>query len=135
MPASPKTPLFKKLDLRDGFKVAIVAAPKSYLEYIDSLKFGLDYEHTDGLNWVHLFCNQKLILEASIQKYRYKILQNGIIWVSWYKKSSKKQNEINEDTIREIAFQYDLVDIKVCSVDEEWSGLKLVIRKNKRTEV
>jgi hypothetical protein len=57
---------------------------------------------------------------------------NGMIWVSWPKKSSKVPTDITEDTIREVALPLGLVDIKVCAVDDVWSGLKLVIRKEKR---
>jgi len=60
------------------------------------------------------------------------IKQNGSIWVSWYKKAAKMPTEITEDTVREAAFPLGLVDVKVCAVDEKWSGLKLVIRKENR---
>ena len=57
---------------------------------------------------------------------------NAAIWVSWPKKSSKVPTDLTEDVIREIALPMGLVDIKVCAVDEVWSGLKLVIRKELR---
>lgn len=61
-----------------------------------------------------------------------KLKQDGIIWVSWPKKSSKVQTDITEDTVREVALPLGLVDIKVCAIDDVWSGLKLVIRKENR---
>ena len=60
------------------------------------------------------------------------IKQDGAIWVSWYKKAAKLPTEITEDTVREVALPLGLVDIKVCAVDEKWSGLKLVIRRENR---
>ena len=60
------------------------------------------------------------------------IRQDGTIWVSWYKKAAKLPTEITEDTIREAALPMGLVDVKVCAVDEKWSGLKLMIRKENR---
>ncbi|MCB1167611.1 MAG: DUF3052 domain-containing protein, partial [Leptospiraceae bacterium] len=62
------------------------------------------------------------------------ISPNGMIWVSWPKKASRIETDISEDTIREIIRGTDLVDVKVCAVDEVWSGLKLVIRKEKRSQ-
>jgi hypothetical protein len=67
-----------------------------------------------------------------LDKYKNKIKQNGSIWVSWPKKSSGIPSEVTEDTIREVALPIGLVDVKVCAVDDTWSGLKLVIRKENR---
>jgi hypothetical protein len=61
-----------------------------------------------------------------------KIKPTTIIWVSWYKKSAKIPTELTEEIIREIALKTILVDVKVCAVTEAWSGLKLVVRKEKR---
>jgi hypothetical protein len=60
------------------------------------------------------------------------IRSDGVIWVSWYKKAAKLATEITEDTVREAALPLGLVDVKVCAVDEKWSGLKLVIRRENR---
>ena len=61
-----------------------------------------------------------------------RIKQNGMIWISWPKKSSKVPTDVTEDVIREIVLPLGLVDVKVCAIDEVWSGLKLVIRKENR---
>jgi hypothetical protein len=63
---------------------------------------------------------------------RHLIKQDGAIWVSWYKKAAKLPTEIIEDTVRGAALPLGLVDVKVCAVDEKWSGLKLVIRRENR---
>ena len=86
----------------------------------------------DELDVVHLFTKTRSELIKLIDRYKTKIKQNGAIWVSWPKKASGIPSEITEDTVREVALPLGLVDIKVCAVDDTWSGLKLVIRKENR---
>jgi hypothetical protein len=81
---------------------------------------------------VHIFSAERARLEAALRGSLARLKQNGVIWVSWPKKSSKVPTDITEDTIRELALPMGLVDIKVCAVDEVWSGLKLVVRKENR---
>jgi hypothetical protein len=81
---------------------------------------------------VHIFTNTFEELLQTLAVARLTITQSGSIWVSWYKRSAKLPTELTEDTIREAAFPLGLVDIKVCAVDDKWSGLKLVIRKENR---
>lgn len=88
--------------------------------------------HPPPWDFVHLFINKTEEMEESIKQIRHQITSSGMIWVSWYKKSSGLASEINEDIIRDTALQLGLVDIKVCSVSAEWSALKLVIRKSLR---
>jgi len=86
-----------------------------------------------GLDLVHLFTKNRSELRELLIRYKRKIKQNGAIWVSWPKKASGIPSEITEDTVREVALPLGLVDIKVCAVDDVWSALKLVIRKENRT--
>lgn len=86
----------------------------------------------NGADLIHLFTNSRDELFSELAECVKLIKQNGSIWVSWYKKSAKLPTEITEDTVREAAFPLGLVDIKVCAVDEKWSGLKLVIRRENR---
>jgi hypothetical protein len=86
----------------------------------------------EELDMVHVFTTSRRKLVAALETFQKKIKQNGIIWVSWPKKSSGVGSEVTEDTVRELALPLGLVDIKVCAVDEIWSGLKLVIRKENR---
>jgi len=81
---------------------------------------------------VHLFVTESLELDAALSKLRKDLKQDGFVWVSWPKKSSRVPTDITEDTIREIALPLGFVDVKVCAVSEVWSGLKLVIRKSER---
>ena len=83
-------------------------------------------------NVIHLFTNSRDELFEKLADLRNVITQDGAIWVSWYKKAAKLPTEITEDVIRDVALPLGLVDIKVCAVDEKWSGLKLVIRRENR---
>jgi hypothetical protein len=80
-----------------------------------------------------VFTNSRDDLFRLLAKFKSLIKQDGTIWVSWYKKAAKLPTEITEDTVREAALPLGLVDVKVCAVDEKWSGLKLVIRKENRS--
>jgi hypothetical protein len=84
------------------------------------------------LDIVHLFTNSRDELFSELARLQNVIKQDGAIWVSWYKKAAKLPTEITEDTVREAAFPLGLVDVKVCAVDERWSGLKVVIRRENR---
>jgi hypothetical protein len=81
----------------------------------------------------HIFVTEREILKKSLATLRGRLEQNGFVWVSWPKKSSKVETDITEDSIREVALPLGFVDIKVCAVSDVWSGLKLVIRKSERT--
>ena len=128
------TPLAKKLGIKDGFTVVTFGAPPNYDDLIAPIPNDavITDKPTQNADVVHLFTNGRDELFRSLADIRKLIRQDGSIWVSWYKKASKLPTEITEDTVREAAFPLGLVDIKVCAVDEKWSGLKLVIRKENR---
>jgi len=84
------------------------------------------------LDIIHFFTKQRSELSAHIPRYMQKIKQSGMIWVSWPKKSAKVPTDITENLIRDIILPMGLVDVKVCAIDDTWSGLKLVIRKSNR---
>jgi hypothetical protein len=84
------------------------------------------------LDLIHLFTKDAATLEKLLRRHLRHIARDGTIWVSWPKKSSRVETDITEDRIREIALPMGLVDVKVCAVDDVWSGLKLVIRKELR---
>lgn len=128
------TPLAKKLGIKEGMKITAVGPPDNYLELLAPLPNGVAIsgrlqQETDIL---HLFTNSLGDLVQNLADARRMIKQNGMIWVSWYKKAAKLPTELTEDSVREAALQLDLVDVKVCAVDDKWSGLKLVIRKEFR---
>jgi hypothetical protein len=134
------TPLAQKLGLKDGFRALFIDLPASLAElttsraFVESTRLTLDQlgDIRQGYNFVHLFTASRAVLEKLAQPLMGLIARDGMIWVSWPKKASKLPTDITEDTIREIVLPLGLVDVKVCAVDEIWSGLKLVIRKDIR---
>lgn len=128
------TPLSRKLGFKEGFSVATINAPKDYMTLIQPVPANVSIaaEKVAGADLVHLFTNSRDELFGQLARLRDLIKQDGAIWVSWYKKASKLRTEITEDTVREAALPLGLVDIKVCAVDEKWSGLKLVVRNENR---
>ena len=128
------TPLSKKLGIKERALVVTLNAPPDYRELLAPLAAGVSIRDSPSSNAdvVHLFTNSHDELARSLARYKKIIRQDGAIWVSWYKKAAKLPTEITEDTVREIALPLGLVDIKVCAVDEKWSALKLVIRRENR---
>jgi Protein of unknown function (DUF3052) len=128
------TPLAKKLGIKPGTRLLAVNAPADYAALLDPLPENVAFlpAGADELDVVHLFTKTRSELIKLIDRYMTKIKQEGAIWVSWPKKASGISTEVTEDTVRELALPLGLVDIKVCAVDETWSGLKLVIRKENR---
>jgi hypothetical protein len=124
------TPLVKKLGIKEGFKIKLVNPPENYFDLTGNLPPGVVILKTknDMADFIHLFTNKISDLEKQIIKLKDEIKKDGMIWVSWYKKSAKLPTEITEDIIRNTVLPLGLVDVKVCAVDEKWSGLKLVWR-------
>ena len=129
-----KTPLAKKLGFKENFRVRVKRPPENYLDLVNPLpdNVHISTKIRKNIDIWHLFTKSRQELTLQLQKSRVEIRQNGMIWVSWPKKSSKVKTDITEDVIREIALPLGLVDVKVCAIDEVWSGLKLVIRKELR---
>ncbi|MDA0193883.1 MAG: DUF3052 domain-containing protein [Bacteroidetes bacterium] len=128
------TPLIKKLGIKHGFKIRIINAPDNYFELLGELPDNVQIieDSTQSLDFVHIFTNTINEMGDLLQLYMDIITRNGMIWVSWHKKASKLPSEITEDDIRNVALSLGMVDVKVCSVDEIWSGLKIVIRVENR---
>ncbi|MGN3973281.1 DUF3052 family protein [Tsuneonella sp. SYSU-LHT278] len=128
------TPLAKKLSLRDGQRVWFDAMPDHVADEIDEYALELTFvgDPAEGIDAAHIFVTERAILEARLRELRNRISPDGQVWVSWPKKASGVPADISEDTIREVALPLGFVDTKVCAVDETWSGLKLVIRKELR---
>ena len=122
------TPLAKKLGMKEGFRISLINAPEHYFELFTDLPANLYFENeNEKVDLIHFFTKSKDEYMTLLPELKERIKSNGIIWASWPKKSSKVPTDITEDTIRDFAIKTGLVDIKVCAVDETWSGLKLVI--------
>jgi hypothetical protein len=124
------TPLAKKLSLKDGQRVWWDRMPESVADEIASQ--GLQLQLLDApevpIDAAHIFVAERADLEARLEQLMPLLSPSGFIWVSWPKKASKVPTDIIEDVIREVALPMGLVDVKVCAVDETWSGLKLTKR-------
>ncbi|MGE0553467.1 MAG: DUF3052 family protein [Gemmatimonadales bacterium] len=129
------TPLARKLGFKAGMKVWTSGMPGTVRAEIHSSEPKLTWaaRAAPGLAAAHLFVMKRSELRTRLLSLRKAIAPDGMIWVSWPKKSSGVPSEITEDTVRELALPIGLVDVKVCAVDETWSGLKLVIRKELRS--
>ena len=123
------TPLAKKLGIKEGFKIRVVNQPADYFELFTEMPENLRILTDKKIkkNLIHYFTRQAEDLYKDIVFLRNELEQDGAIWISWPKKASKVPTDITEDIIRDLALANGLVDIKVCAVDETWSGLKLVI--------
>ena len=127
-------PLAKKLGFKEGHRVRIKNAPANYLELVNPTPENVQVSKSirKNVDIVHFFTRSSSELESQLPNLISAIDQNGMIWISWPKKSSGVLSSVTEDTIRSAALPLGLVDVKVCAVDETWSGLKLVIRKELR---
>lgn len=129
------TPLAKKLGLGPGQRAWFADMPDSVRAEIDPEAIGLILLDAPeaGIDAAHVFVTARADLERHITGLRERLASGGMLWVSWPKKASKVPTDITEDTIRAVALPTGLVDVKVCAVDDIWSGLKLVVRKALRT--
>jgi len=125
------TPLAKKLGFKPAHEVLLVDAPRNYRKLVEPLPDGVKFvpRLAATTDIVHAFATKKSELAKSLEAFRAKLKADGVVWVSWPKKSAKVATDITEDTVRELALPLGFVDIKVCAVDETWSGLKLMVRK------
>jgi hypothetical protein len=128
------TALAKKLGIKAGCRMSVISAPAHYDELLAPLPANVErVRKPDGTTQlVHIFATRRVELEKALRDALSKIPADGAIWISWPKKAAKVPTDITEDVIREVALPLGLVDIKVCAVDEVWSGLKLVVRKELR---
>jgi len=121
------TPLVQKLGIKPGFKIKTVSEPDGYWDWISPLPGDVVSTAKSGLDFAHLFVTSKKKYETEVLKLREKLKPDGMIWISWPKKASKVETDLDENIIRDFALKNKLVDVKVCAVNEVWSGLKLVI--------
>ncbi|WP_337170230.1 DUF3052 domain-containing protein [Gemmatimonas aurantiaca] len=124
------TPLARKLGIKAGDRVVAIGAPKHYRELLAPLPDGVTFGRTASATTriVHLFTTERAELVTRLTTCREVLSADAMVWVSWPKKASKVPTDITEDVVRAVALPMGWVDVKVCAVDEVWSGLKLVVR-------
>ena len=132
------TPLLKKLGYKAEQSALLVDAPAALKTILLGAGFRAVAESAAAkipkgpFDVAHVFVSERTKLAAALKQLRERIAQDGMVWVSWPKKASKVATDITEDTIRAEALPIGFVDVKVCAVDEIWSGLKLMIRRELR---
>ena len=128
------TPLPQKLGIKPGLTLVIINAPINYRRLLGPIPEGVTFSHRlkPNSSFVHVFIKKRGELEKRLSNLREKIADTGIVWVSWLKKSSGVPSDVTEDVIRAVALPLGFVDVKVCAIDETWSGLKLMVRRTSR---
>jgi hypothetical protein len=123
------TPLLKKLGWKEGLKIRLIHPPADYFQWLGADISSQICPPGQDPDWVHLFAATRNDFEQAMRTLKGSCQKNPriVIWVSWYKKSSGIATDLTEDTIRGYALKNSLVDIKVCAVNDCWSGLKLVV--------
>ncbi|MDI4645813.1 hypothetical protein [Cohnella hashimotonis] len=124
------TPLVKKLGIKTGSRVLLINEPIHYFTLLGEIpmieRLSRDC-NSHEVDFIHLFSSSQEELFPLLSEFKDRINQSGMIWVSWPKKASKIMTDLSDEIIRKYALSIGLVDVKVCAVDEVWSGLKLVI--------
>jgi hypothetical protein len=128
------TPLAQKLGIRRNSRIRLVNQPDHYFDLFTDLPPDIKILRAGKTkkDLIHYFATSVSQLETDIKGLREEMEDDGAIWISWPKKAAKIETDLNENIVRDIALKNKLVDIKVCAIDEVWSGLKLVIRLKDR---
>ena len=126
-------PIWQKLGLTPELRVLVRNAPSDYAKIVGRAPDEIALASPRGaFDLAHVFATSAKTLDAEINALAKRLRATGAIWASWPKKSASVATDITEDTVRKIALPLGLVDVKVCAIDETWSGLKLVWRRDRR---
>ena len=128
------TPLPKKLGIKESSRIALINAPKDFARALGELPLNAEIvtRVTKPLDIVLLFVLNERALIRDFEKLAKKLAGNGMIWVAWPKKSSGVATDLSFDRVQRVGLDSGLVDVKICAIDEVWSGLKFVIRLKDR---
>ena len=130
------TPLVKKLGIKVGFNVAFVNAPRDFARHLDlPANVAINLKTRKPLDFALLFVKSEKQLTVAFSQYALRLNPSGMLWVSWPKKSSGAITDLSETNVRAIGLAAGLVDVKICAVDDVWSGLKFVFRLKDRARV
>ncbi len=131
------TPLLQKIGIKPGHRLLLQNNPPSFLRDLGTLPEGVTA--ADKLNGradvAVYFTDKRAALEKDFRVLAGKLVANGMLWIAWPKKASGKPTDLTEDVVRKIGLAFGLVDVKVCAIDDTWSGLKFVIRLEDRPAV
>lgn len=128
------TPLIKKLGIKTGQRVALLGGPPGYRKALEPLPEKVKWTEQLGenLDFIQLFVITQAELKRRFKEAKECLAGDGSLWISWPKKASGVATDLNENAIRKLGLELGLVDVKVCAVDETWSGLKFVYRLKDR---
>jgi len=131
------TPLAKKLGVKENHLIKLINIPDYYFNLFTDFpkEVNIATKEKSNIDFIHYFSTTKAVLTKDIPALKKQLAQDGMIWVSWHKKSANIPTDITEDIVRDLALKNGLVDIKVCAIDEMWSGLKLVIPVKDRKKI
>lgn len=135
MPAGySRTPLVKKLGIKPGFKVFFANPPDNLQTLLGELPKNLTLlnKPMNPVDYIHLFTKNREELQTQLPILKEALAINGLFWISWPKKAAKVATDLDGNVVRDIGLRNGLVDVKVCAVDEIWSGLKFVYRLKDR---
>lgn len=129
------TPLVKKLGIKEGSNILFVNAPEHFVHQLDlPAHVTINRKSKRPLDLVLLFVKTRREMENKFSRSAARLTPAGMLWVSWPKKTSGVPSDLNENIVRDIGLAKGMVDVKVCAVDEVWSGLKFVFRLKDRPQ-
>ena len=129
------TPLVKKLGFKEGFRAGLVSPPIGFQRELAPLPSNVSINVgtlTKPLDLIVLFADSQKMLKAEFPRLARKLTQNGMLWIAWPKKASGIATDLSGNTVRDIGLAAGLVDVKVCAINDIWSGLKFVYRLEDR---
>jgi len=128
------TPLPKKLGIKEHSRLAFVNAPEGFVDYLGPLPDGAEVMKRliKAIDLALLFVTTERALVKDFAKLAEKLTTNGMIWIAWPKKSSQVTTDLSFERVQRIGLDAGLVDVKICAIDDTWSGLKFVFRLRDR---
>jgi hypothetical protein len=129
-----QTPLIKKLGIQEGQNVIFLNTPAHFFSLLGTLPVHVtgDILKHDSADFIHLFCTRLSELEFHFADLKKALKKDGMIWISWPKRSSSVASELDGNIVRRYGLMQGLVDVKVCAIDKDWSGLKFMYRRKDR---
>jgi hypothetical protein len=128
------TPLIQKIGIKPGHRIVLRNHPASFLKDLGKLPEGVQSSErlTGKANVVVYFTDRAAMLAKDFSRLATALVPDGMVWIAWPKKASGRATDVTENTVRDLGLECGLVDVKVCAIDETWSGLKFVIRVKDR---